>query len=109
MSDLNDLKRQLIVIGIQAIDQKGNYRAAADIYKDIGVLYQKFYNAGVSALTMKLLDKVSYDIITEWDRLVENEKNKSCSYGTQTGKNQGSREGYRVLVGRTDQEFISLL
>jgi hypothetical protein len=28
---------------------------------------------------MKLLDKVFYDIVADWDRLVEDEGNKSCS------------------------------
>lgn len=109
MNTLKDLKQQLSILLIQYADEYGNYRSAADIYKDIGVLYQKFYNAGVSISEMKLLDKVCYDIVTDWDRLVENERNKSCGYGTQAGKNQGSREEYRVLVGRTNQEFISLL
>ena len=109
MNDLKDLKRQLSVIGIKSKDQKGNYRSAADIYKDIGVVYQKFYNAGVSTSEMKLLDKVFYDIVADWDRLVKNEEDKSCCNWAQAGKNQGSREKYRVLVGRADQEFISLL
>ena len=71
MNNLIDLKRQLSVIGIKSCDQKGNYRSAADIYKDIGVVYQKFYNAGVSTSDMKLLDRICYDIVRDWDRLVQ--------------------------------------
>ena len=109
MNKLEDLKRQLSVIGIKGIDQKGNYRSAADIYKDIGVVYQKFYNAGVSTSDMKLLDRVYYDIVTDWDRLVEDEKNKSCNNGTQTRKTSGTREEYKELVGETDKSYIWLM
>ena len=28
---------------------------------------------------MKLLDRVYYDIVTDWDKLVEDEKNKDCN------------------------------
>lgn len=109
MNDLKDLKRQLSVIGIAGIDQKGNYRSAADIYKDIGVVYQKFYNAGVSTLEMKLLDRVYYDIRTDWDKLVEDERNKSCSNRSQTLEDEGSREKYKEMVGVANQSYIWLM
>lgn len=109
MNNLVDLKRQLSVIGIKSKDQKGNYRSAADIYKNIGVVYQKFYNAGVSTSDMKLLDKVYYDIMTDWDRLVEDERNKSCSNRSQTLENKESREEYKEMVGVANQGYIWLI
>lgn len=109
MNKLEDLKRQLSVIGIIGIDQKGNYRSAADIYKDIGVVYQKFYNAGVSTSDMKLLDRVYYDIMIDWDRLVENEKNKSCNNGAQVRKTSGTREEYTELVGGTNKSYVWIM
>ena len=109
MNKLEDLKRQLSVIGIAGIDQKGNYRSAADIYKDIGVVYQKFYNAGVSISDMKLLDKVCYDIVTDWDRLVRDEGNKSCSNRSQTLEDERSRIEYKEMVGVANQSYIQLI
>lgn len=109
MNNLIDLKRQLSVIGIKSKDQKGNYRSAADIYKDIGVVYQKFYNAGVSISEMKLLDRVCYDIVTDWDRLVEDEGNKSCSNRSQTLENERSRVEYKEMVGVANQSYIQLM
>lgn len=109
MNTLKDLKKQLSVIGVKSIDQKGNYRSAADIYKDIGVVYQKFYNAGVLTSNMKLLNRVCYDIVTDWDRLVEDEKNKDCNNRAQTGKTSGTREEYIELVGETDKSYIWLM
>ena len=109
MNNLIDLKRQLSVIGIRSCDQKGNYRSAADIYKDMGVVYQKFYNAGVSTLEMKLLDKVCYDIVRDWDRLVEDEGNKSRSNRSQTLENKESRVEYKEMVGATNQSYIWLM
>lgn len=116
MDDLNTLKRQLSIILVKSIDSNGVYRSAKQICKDIGSVYQKFYIAGVSTSVMKLLDKVFYNVVENWDRLVreelireKNERNKSSSNGSQTIENKESIEGYKVLVGRTDQEFISLL
>ena len=109
MNSLKDLKRQLSVIGIKSKDQKGNYRSAADIYKDIGVVYQKFYKAGVSTQTMKLLDRVCYDIVVDWDRLVEDERDKSCSNRSQTLENKESREEYKEMVGVANQSYIWLM
>lgn len=109
MNTLNDLKRQLSVIGIKSADQKGNYRSAVDIYKDIGAVYQKFYNAGVFTLEMKLLDKVYYDITADWDRLVENERNKSCGNRSQTLENERSRVEYKEMVGVANQSYIWLM
>lgn len=39
MNTLNDLKQWLSILLIQYADEYGNYRSAADIYKDIGVVY----------------------------------------------------------------------
>lgn len=109
MNNLIDLKRQLSVIGIKSKDQKGNYRSTADIYKDVGAVYQKFYNAGVSIQTMKLLDRVFYDIVADWDRLVEDERNKSCSNRSQTLENEKSRVEYKEMVGVANQGYIQLM
>ena len=109
MNDLTDLKRQLSVIGIKSKDQKGKYRSAADIYKDIGVVYQKFYNAGVSTSEMKLLDRVYYDIAADWDRLVKDEGNKSCSNRSQTLEDERPRIEYKEMVGVANQSYIQLI
>lgn len=108
MNTLNDLKQQLSVLLIKYADEYGNYRSAIDIYEDIGVLYQKFYNAGVSTSDMKLLDKVCNDIMKDWDRLI-NEENKSCCNGTQTRKDFKSIGEYTLLVGQSNKEFTCLL
>lgn len=71
MSNLNDLIRQLNVLLIKHKDAVGNFRTAAQILKDIGETYEKFYNSGVSAYQMKLLDQVYFDVIVNWDRLVQ--------------------------------------
>lgn len=65
---LDDLKRELAVIGVDCYNDK-EYRTTAQILKDIGEVYQKYYNAGISLSNMKLLDQVYYDIIKDWDRL----------------------------------------
>lgn len=90
MSVLNDLKRELSVIGIAGIDQK-------------------FFDAGVSTAEMKLLDQMYYDIINNWDKAVQDERNKSCSNRTQIRENQGTLEDYIELVGGADQTFIKVL
>lgn len=70
MNVLNDLKRELAVIGVDCYNDK-KYRTTAQILKDIGGVYQKYSNAGVSVSNMKLLDQVYYDIIKDWDRLTK--------------------------------------
>lgn len=75
MNSLDDLKRQLAVICVdyyKYYKDKNNmeYKTAAQLLKDIGEVYQKYCNAGVSLRDMKLLDQVYYDIINDWDRLV---------------------------------------
>ena len=109
MSVLNDLKRELSVIGIAGVDQKGNYRVLSDIIEDFGLVYQKFFDAGVSTAEMKLLDQMYYDIINNWDKAVQDERNKSCSNRTQIRENQRTLEDYIELVGGTDQTFIRVL
>lgn len=71
MNCLDDLKRQLAVICVDYYKDRGNteYRTTAQILNDIGEVYQKYSNAGVSVRDMKLLDQVYYDIIKDWDRL----------------------------------------
>lgn len=73
MNCLDDLKRQLAVICVDYYKDRGNieYRTTAQILKDIGGVYQKYSNAGVSVSNMKLLDQVYYDIIKDWDRLTK--------------------------------------
>lgn len=75
MNCLDDLKRQLAVICVDYYKDRGNaeYRNAVQILNDIGEVYQKYSNAGVSLSNMKLLDQVYYDIIQDWDRLTKAE------------------------------------
>lgn len=72
MNSLDDIKRQLAVICVDYYKSRSSmeYRTAAQLLKDIGEVYQKYYNAGVSLKHMKLLDQVYYDVINDWDRLV---------------------------------------
>ena len=72
MNSLDDLKRQLAVICVDCYKSRKSmeYRTAAQILKDIGEVYQKYYKMGVSLRDMKLLDQVYYDIINDWDRLI---------------------------------------
>ena len=75
MNCLDDLKRQLAVICVDYYKEGSNmeYRTIAQILKDIGEVYQKYYNAGVSLSNMKLLDQVYCDVIKDWDRLTKAE------------------------------------
>ena len=72
MNSLDDLKRQLAVICVDYYKSRKSmeYRTAAQILKDIGEVYQKYYKMGVSLRDMKLLDQVYYDVINDWDRLI---------------------------------------
>lgn len=111
MSNLNDLIRQLNVLLIKYKDAVGNFRTAVQILKDIGETYEKFYNSGVSAYQMKLLDQVYFDVMINWDQMVRkyNENFESCSDGTQTLEDKGAIGEYKEMVGGTDQVFIQLM
>ena len=73
MNCLDDLKRQLAVICVDYYKDRSNteYRTTAQILKDIGEVYQKYYNAGISLRNMQLLDRVYCDVAKDWDRLVK--------------------------------------
>lgn len=73
MNCLDDLKRQLAVICVDYYKDRGNteYRTTAQILNDIGEVYQKYYNAGISLRNMQLLDRVYCDVVKDWDRLTK--------------------------------------
>ena len=110
MNSLEDLRRQLTVICVESRDKDGHYRTRQEILDDIGDVYTKYWNIGVSLSTMRFLDRVYKDIIENWDNLTkEYQKNESCGNWSQITEDKREELEYTEMVNLDDQQYKILV
>ena len=110
MNSLEDLRKQLAVICVESRDKDGYYRTRQEILNDIGDVYTKYWNIGVSLSTMRLLDQVYKDIVKDWDDLTkEYQKNESCGNWSQIIESKREELEYIEMVNLDDQRYKILV